>query len=221
MRTQPDPTPSAPAGPLRRAGRRGAHSVRRWLAIGGLAGLASCATAPPPGAATPALPGATARLLLRGAVPPDSRFALYTLGDAVLCQSPKLLAGGTPQKPADAATVPAGTLTTLDFVVLRGPKTVCVVRWSFTPGAGKTYLVQGQAQAGVCNARLMDASAADLPVPPADAVLRFTPGQPCTPLAQSPSPPRDGSLIQGGQHNGEAVLMPNATSRDLQGLIAP
>lgn len=221
MRTEPESTAAMFAGPPPRTGQRSRRGARPWLSIWALAGLASCATPLPPDASNPEQAGPTARLLLRGAVPADSRFAVYLLADAMQCKNPKLLAGGSTQKPPDAATVPAGRLTTLDFVVLRGPQTVCIVRWSFTPGAGKTYLVQGQALPGVCNARLLDASAPDLPVPPPDAVLRFAPGQPCTPLAQSPPVPRDAMLIRGGQHNGEAVLMPNATARDLQGLTAP
>ena len=189
--------------------------------------LAGCAAPPAPGpgsapaaAAAPAASGPSARLLLRGAVPADDRFAIFQLGDALACKDPRMLVAGTPQKTPDPATLAAGALTTLDFVILRGGKPGCFVRWSFTPQAGKTYLMQGLVVGGGCAARLFDASAPDRPLPLADAVLRNTGGQACLPLAQArANAAAGGSLIQGGQHNGEAVLNPRATAKDLEGLI--
>ena len=218
MPQPPDPTPAVPARPLRWAGRRGASRCG-W--VGALAGLAGCAGTPPPGAATADAPGPTARLLLRGAVPPDQRYAVLVMADALDCKGPKLLVGGTPQKAPDPAQLPAGALTTLDFVVLRAGQPGCLVRWSFTPAAGKTYLVQGMVVGAGCTARLFDASTPDKPTVPPDLRLRSVPGQACVPLALSRAASGEGSLIEGGQHNGEAVLMPNATARDLQWLIAP
>ena len=192
-----------------------------------LALLGGCAAPPAPGpgsapaaAAAPAASGPSARLLLRGAVPADDRFAIFQLGDALACKDPRMLVAGTPQKTPDPATLAAGALTTLDFVILRGGKPGCFVRWSFTPQAGKTYLMQGLVVGGGCAARLFDASAPDRPLPLADAVLRNTGGQACLPLAQArANAAAGGSLIQGGQHNGEAVLNPRATAKDLEGLI--
>jgi hypothetical protein len=174
--------------------------------------------APPPAAAS----GPTARLLLRGSVPAGDRFAVLKLADAEACKGPSLLIAGTPQKTPDPATLPAGVLTTLDFIILRAGKPSCGVRWSFTPVAGKTYLMQGLVVGSGCSARLFDASVPDRPVLPPDAALRSHPGQPCLPLEQARAATRAGhSLIQGGQHQGEAVLNPNATTQDLQWLITP
>ena len=119
------------------------------------------------------------------------------------------------------ATLAAGLLTTLDFVVLRSSKPLCVVRWSFTPEADKTYLVQGMVVGSGCTARLLDATVNDRPQPARGAVLRNGPGQTCLALDKSRPAGDNSSLIQGGQHNGEAVLQPNANTRDLQGLIRP
>ena len=204
-------------------------------------GLDGCASDPASGAAAsttarPAPPGSsgplgavaanaptgpTARLLLRGAAPGDDRYAVFELADSSQCKGPKMLASGSAKKGPDPAALAAGSLTTLDFVVLRADKPLCGVRWSFTPEAGKTYLVQGLVLGSGCTARLLDATRPEQPAPPADAVQRSGPGQACIPLAQARAAVGAVSLIQGGQHNGEAVLLPNATARDLQGLIRP
>jgi hypothetical protein len=133
-----------------------------------------------------------------------------------------LLIAGTPQKTPDPASVSAGRLATFDFVLIRGGKTSLCSRWSFTPEAGRTYLMHGVAVGGGCIARLLDTSVADRPMPPADAVLRSVGNQACLPLEQArANAAAAGSLIQGGQSGGEAVLNPRATAKDLEGLIRP
>lgn len=177
---------------------------------------------PPIASPAAAATGPSARLLLRGSVPAQDRFAILKLADPLACKGPSLLIAGSPQKAPEPATLPAGVLTTLDFVILRAGKPSCGVRWSFTPVAGKTYLMQGLVVGSGCSARLFDASVPDRPVLPADAALRSQPGQACLPLEQARAATRAGhSLIQGGQHEGEAVLNPRATTQDLQGLIKP
>ena len=192
-----------------------------------LGGCAATSGTPPAGHSPVASPaeaasGPTARLLLRGSVPAQDQFAVVKLADALACKGPAILIAGTPQKTPEPATLPAGVLTTLDFVVLRAGKPSCGVRWSFTPVAGKTYLMQGLVVGSGCSARLFDASVPDRPVLPPDAALRSHPGQACLPLEQARAATRAASsLIQGGQHGGEAVLNPRATAQDLQGLIKP
>lgn len=189
--------------------------------------LAACETGPRPAAGAVAAPaeapasGPRARLLLRGAVPADDQYAVVELTDAQNCKDPRMLSSGDARKAPLPATLAAGVLTTLDFVVLRAGKAHCVVRWSFTPEAAKTYLVQGLVVGSGCTARLLDATVSDKPQPAQGAVLRNGPGQTCLALDKSRPAGDSSSLIQGGQHNGEAVLQPNATSRDLQGLIRP
>ncbi|OGB04290.1 MAG: hypothetical protein A3E25_21330 [Burkholderiales bacterium RIFCSPHIGHO2_12_FULL_69_20] len=208
---------------------RGVAALRLACALAA-ALLAGCAANPytppaahPPGASpAAAASGPSARLLLRGSVPAQDRFAVLKLADALACKGPSLLIAGTPQKAPAPATLPAGVLTTLDFVILRAGKPSCRVRWSFTPVAGKTYLMQGLVVGSSCSARLLDVSAPERPVLPPDAALRSRPGQPCLPLAQARAATRAASsLIQGGQQGGEAVLNPRATTQDLQGLIKP
>ena len=213
-------------------------AVRLWaLLLCG--GLAACSTPPdagprvpanvPVNAATPVAapappaPGAgpRARLLLRGAVPGDDQFALVELADSAQCKNPRVLTTGSNNKPPAPTHLAAGQLTTLDFVVLRAGKISCGVRWSFTPDADKTYLAQGLVVGNGCTGRLMDVTDSDRPVPAKGAVLRTGPGQACLPLSQSRPAGEANALIQGGQQDGEAVLNPKATTRDLQGLIRP
>lgn len=194
----------------------------RAAALAGAALLAGCAAAPLPNLPAYAAPAAdqpAARLLMRAQVHPNDRFMLVVLDDNERCQGPRLLAGGAPGADAAPQRIAAGRLTTLDFVIARGGQTPCVVRWSFTPMAGRTYLAQGLVVGAGCTARLLDASQPDRPLQPPDLLLRSTPAQRCVPLALSA---RSGvSPIQGGQHDGEAVLNPNATAKDLEGLIRP
>lgn len=202
------------------------HRASRAASALALALLAACANGPQTpssGAAVGMAPatGPRARLLLRGAVPGDDQFALVALADAVHCKNPRLLSSGNGRKPPEPASLPAGVLSTVDFVVLRADKVSCGVRWSFTPEAGKTYLVQGVVVGSGCTGRLLDVTDSAKPQPAAGAVLRSGPGQACLALDQSRLAGDTPSLIQGGQHQGEAVLNPAATARDLQGLIRP
>ncbi len=198
-----------------------------WVAslMGALAAGCAAPAGPLPAAppSAPAVPPGTpsARLLLRGAVAPQDGYAIYMLADALACKRPALLVAGTPQKAPEPVSLAAGKLTTLDFTILRGGKPSCGVRWSFTPLAGKTYLMQGLAVGGGCSARLVDASAPDRPQLPADAALRSGSGQTCLPLDQARAATVGRSSIQGGQQRGEAVLNPRASAGDLQGLISP
>ena len=220
--------PIAAPALLRRAGRPrlawpAARSGRALAALCGL--LAGCVTPPQglprPGPAAADHTGPRARLLLRGAVPGDDKFALVALTDAVHCKNPRLLSSGNARQPPEPASLPAGVLSTVDFVVLRADKINCGVCWTFTPEAGKTYLVQGVVVGGGCTGRLLDVTDSAKPQPAAGAVLRSGPGQACLALDQSRPAGDTPSLIQGGQHLGEAVLNPAATARDLQGLIRP
>ena len=216
---------AAPSGPVKTRPTR--------LAVLQACLLAACAQAPAPmvgpnagssakPSAGPEAPGPRARVLLRGAVPGDDKFALIELADTAHCQGPRLLASGDARQTPAPASLAAGVQTTLDFVVLRGGKPQCGVRWTFTPEVGKTYLAQGLVVGSGCTARLLDASNADQPPQPASGVLlRTGPGQACLALDRSRPAGEGSSLIQGGQSQGEAVLMPNATARDLQGLIRP
>lgn len=194
-----------------------------------LALLAGCAT-PPSG--TPGSPitastlptnysvpkgSPTARLVMRGTVVAPDQFYVYALQDALGCKTPQRVGIGTAQKQPDAANLAAGVLTTLDFVIVKPTRQQCLVRWSFTPVAGRNYAMQGNVSPTGCVALLFDITEPDRVRPAEGAVRRNANGQACLPLDKSPAAPR--SMLDGGQSDGEAVLNPAATTTDLQGLM--
>lgn len=205
----------------------GSDVRRHWVTLAagaGLAALAGCAQTPDATVQALPQPDATlphARLLARASVPQDHRFVVVVQQDNATCTRPAWLTRGTAQQAAPAARLPVDQLITLDLAIVNtGTGKACINRWSFTPRAGRTYLVQGGIAGAQCPARLLDATTPDRAALPPDLVGRVLPGQNCVPLDKAPRPAAL-SLIQGGQHNGDAVLNPNANARDLEGLIRP
>lgn len=179
-------------------------------------GLRSRYVAPAPG--QPA-----ARLLFRAAVAPGQPAMLLRYRDALRCQQAEGLVGAHPVSGAPPVQIAAGELTLLDLMIFQaGRKSACVVRFSFTPEAGASYLVNAANAGAGCIAQLLDVSQPERPQPVPDAVYRARAGQPCLALADAPPMRGSAPSVQGGQDSaGEAVLDPRATARDLQGLIAP
>ncbi len=200
-------------------------------ACGVLLLLGGCATPAPGGAGGLKLPryvapsagSPSARLLVRGAVQPGDRYAVLRHQDAEACKSPQVVSESAPQQPTQQAAIAVDVLTTLEFVIVRPVGVNSCMNLSFTPEAGHTYLMQGTQIGSGCSVQLLDATQPDRPRPLPDAVLRTAAGQRCMPLAQAraKAPRPAGASITGGQVNGEAVLNPNADTRDLQWLIRP
>ena len=190
------------------------------LALAALS-LASCATQRPPVALRPYVAPAgapTARLLTRGAVTAGDVYGVFVHDDAANCTGPRLAGGvGIPTRAPKATEIEAGRISTLDFLVVRPDKSSCRVRWSFTPRAGKTYLVAGAMTATGCNARILDATDPDQMKGETSAQQRNVGGNACQPLAARPASAPAGGVAQ----TGEAVLRPGASTDDLQGLIGP
>ena len=207
-----------PRPPTSPAERRG---IVRWatLALGSVL-LCSCATptkksTPMPTYSAPA--GAqTARLLSRGKVNAGDAYGVVVYDDAANCSGPRIASAGNSARTPKATEIEAGRTTTLDFVVARPDKTSCRVRWSFTPTAGRTYLVAGTMTATGCSARVLDATDPDAMKAEGSAQRRNAGGNSCSALVAKPA--ANGALA-GSEQNGEAVLRPNATADDLQGLI--
>ncbi|MGZ8259064.1 MAG: hypothetical protein ACXWUL_00770 [Caldimonas sp.] len=210
--------PGSPRAKTNPAGWRGAAP---WPAAALAAALlTSCATpravAPLPPYVVPA--GApTARLLSRGAVTPGDRYGVFVLDDAEKCAGPRLAATGNATQAPKATQIVAGRTATVDFVVLRPDKTACRVRWSFTPIAGKTYVVAGALVGSGCNARVLDATDPDRVRAEATAQRRNLGTNACSPLAAAAAT----APLGGTEQTGEAVLRPGAGTDDLQGLIQP
>jgi hypothetical protein len=185
--------------------------------------LASCASAVP---TLPALPahvaptsGPTARLLVRAAVPAGDLYGVYLHDDALACTGPRRAGAGDAARQPAATSVAAGRLTTLDFMLLKPSRSWCLVRWSFTPEAGKTYLVTGLGNAAGCTARVLDATDPDAIQPVAQVVRRNSATRQCMGLDEARAAAANAPV--GGQAGGDAVLRPGATGDDLKGLLPP
>lgn len=180
--------------------------------------LGGCATPAPklPNYAAPA-GTPTAKLVMRGAVPSGDAFGVLVYDDAENCKGPRLAGAGNSVRNPTTVPLAAGALTTVDFMYVKANKESCLLRWSFTPVAGKSYLVNGAAYGAGCRAALLDATNPDSMAAPAGIVRRNDKGNACVPLAQARSTAT--TTAQGGQDQGAAVLRPRANADDLQGLI--
>jgi hypothetical protein len=185
-----------------------------------LALLAGCVSAVPtvPRHVAPTT-GPTARLLVRAVVPAGDLYGVYLHDDALACTGPRIAGAGSATRPPPATAVAAGQLTTLDFTLVKPDKKMCTVRWSFTPEAGKTYLVTGLGNAAGCSARVLDATDPDAIKPVAQAVRRNNATRLCMGLDEARAAAANAPV--GGQAGGDAVLRPGATGDDLKGLLPP
>ena len=187
-----------------------------WATLSGL--LGGCATPTPklPNYAAPA--GApTAKLVMRGAVSTGDAFGVLVYDDAENCKGPRLAGAGNSIRSPTTVPLAAGALTTVDFMLVKANKESCTLRWSFTPVAGKSYLVNGYAYGSGCRAALLDATNPDAMAAPAGSVRRNEKGNTCIPMAQARS--TAANVPQGGQDQGAAVLRPGANADDLRDLI--
>ena len=191
-----------------------AHRLALLAALSWL--LGGCAT-PAPKLQTYAAPvGApTAKLVMRGVVPVGDAFGVLVYDDAENCKGPRLAGAGNIARNPTTVPLAAGTLTTVDFMHVKANKESCTLRWSFTPVAGKSYLINGIGSATGCRASLLDASNPDAMVAAAGSVRRNEKGNVCIPMAQA----RAITTAKGGQDQGAAVLRPGANTDDLKDLI--
>jgi len=180
--------------------------------------LAGCAAPPKPlpHYVAPAS-GPTAKLVLRGTVSAGDGYGVYIYDDAEKCTGLRSMGTGSAERHPPTVTLPANRITTVEFFLVKPNKNFCGVQWTFTPLAGKTYLLSGNAVEQGCAARVLDMSDPDN-IKPELAALRRNPGtNHCLPLSQSraaSSTDADASMT-----GSEAVLRPSATADDLKGLI--
>lgn len=191
----------------------------RRLAIVAIAVLAGCSTPPKqpvPRYVAPSA-GPTARLVVRGNLPAEDRYGVFVLDQTETCGSPRLVGAGDATHHPDSTLLSTDRPQTVEFRFLRADKRTCVVRWTFSPVAGRSYLFTGVGTPGACRAGLLDLSDPDHPRPEATALRRNGPGQACVPLAQAKGYP--GGAPAGHDTSQDAVLREGAGADDLQGLI--
>ena len=162
--------------------------------------------------------GPTAKLLTRGSVRLGDVYGVIVFDDAERCGTPRLAGAGTSARPPKATQLEGDRLSTVEFVGVRGDKTSCRIRWSFTPASGKTYLVSGLMSEFGCSARVLDATDPDRIKPVASAQRRNVGSNACTALKL---PGAATAATEAEQASGEAVLRPGASADDLEGLIGP
>ena len=154
---------------------------------------------------------------MRGSVPQGDLYGVFLMDDSEKCAGSRLAGTGSTVRAPVTTTLAANQVATLDFTLLKPNKQICSVRWSFTPVAGRTYLISGAAVGTTaCAARVMDMTNPDAIKVEATA-LRRNPagGSSCVPLAQS----KAASVAGADQSAPEAVLRQGAGAEDLQGLI--
>src|SRR5690349_21960568 len=215
-------SPSAIGSACRRSARlrRGvAHAMTCAVALG----LAACAAPKRPPSPKYVAPtsGPTAKLVMRGTVPQGDLYGVFVYDDSEKCAGSRLVGVGNTARPPVTTALAAGTMTTVEFYLLKPNKQFCNVRWSFTPVAGKTYLLSGRAlnTAGyACLAQVMDMSDPESLKPEPTALRRNPSGSACLPLAQSKAA-TSANATEAGQSTPDAVLRQGAGADDLNGLI--
>jgi hypothetical protein len=190
--------------------------------LGGCAAPPTTAPAAPP--SIPSLPaysapaaGPTARLVMRGTLSAGRAYGVTVYDDAERCTGLRTIGTGSAGKHPDSTLLEAGRPTTLEFVLVKPGQGACPVRWTFTPQAGRTYLLSGSETAQGCAAGVLDMTDPERIRPEPGARRRNPQGSTarCVPLAQSPL----AQVAQAGAGGDDAVLRPNATADDLKGLI--
>jgi hypothetical protein len=199
----------------------------RWSAMAAVALLAACAT-PPQSQQSPinkyVSPAGVpvAKLAMRASLSGGvDLYGVYVLSDGENCKQPQIAgAGRTVSNAPPSVNLEAGKWTTLEFITFHPSKMYCVVRWSFQPTAGRTYVVAGNGVGTACSARVLDATNPDSIKPEATAVRRNIPGNACVSLTVAQAA-RNGKTDsgQGGAGKDEAALRPGASADDLKGLI--
>lgn len=209
---------------LRGAGAASRPGWARCSVACGVALLASCATQPPAEkidryVAPMGVP--TAKLAMRAQMTDVDLYGVYVFGDGDNCKHPQIAGAGRRAGNAPASVeLTAGSWTTLEFITFHPSKQYCVVRWSFQPAVGRTYLIAGQGAGTTCSARVLDATNPDSIKPESTAVRRNAPGNACVPLAVAQAGRRANESKQGRGGKDEAMLpRPGASADDLKGLI--
>lgn len=201
----------------------GRLAAGRWalVALGLPLALAACVVPPKPAPLAKYVApttGPTAKLVMRGSVPAGDLYGVSVFDDSEHCTGSRIVgAGGNARSPA-STTLAANRVTTLEFLLIKPNKQYCSVRWTFTPLAGKTYLLRGAALPTTCGAAVLDMTNPEDIKPEQTALRRNPTGFACLPISQSKAASLGGS--DKGSNGNDAVLRPGAGADDLQGLIA-
>lgn len=129
----------------------------------------------------------TARLLMRGALEPGDRYGVFLIDSADDCKGMHIAATGSAGVDPTAIKISAQGMRTVDVFMTKANKTSCRVRWSFSPVAGRSYLVSTQSTPTGCVAMIYDATDVDAMKPEPSLLRRNVGSNVCVPLANSKS----------------------------------
>ena len=128
--------------------------------------------------------GARAQLVMRGDVQSGEGYGVYLFDDAVQCAGLRQVGLGASNRNPDTTAIATG-LQTAEVFVVKANRSVCRVRWSFEPAAGRKYLVTAATTPGGCRAQIMDATDPHQIVLEPTSRRRDVAGRMCVPLAQT------------------------------------
>jgi hypothetical protein len=144
--------------------------------------LGACATPVPKYVAAGS--GPRAQLVMRGNVLPGEAYGVYLFQDALHCTGLRQVGIGVTNRDPETTAITPG-LSTGEVLLTKPNKTVCRVRWSFEPVAGRKYLVSTTSTPTGCTARVLDATDPHRIVAEGSLRRRDVGGKMCVPLAQT------------------------------------
>ena len=162
--------------------RRWTSHGRTLFAVGAAALLGGCTHAPTAKYVAPA--GARAQLVMRGDVQSGEAYGVYLFDDAAQCAGVRQVGIGATNRNPETTAIATG-LQTAEVFVVKANRSVCRVRWSFEPAAGRKYVVTAATTPGGCRAQILDATDPHRIVLEPTSRRRDVAGRLCVPLAQT------------------------------------
>jgi hypothetical protein len=127
------------------------HSYHLLAALAAL--LAGCAH--PLQKYVPHAVGPRAELVMRGQVLPGEAYGVYLFKDALNCTGLQQVGIGVPRRDPETTSIAPG-LNTAEVLLTKPNKSVCRVRFSFEPIAGRKYLISTSSTPTGCAAKILD-----------------------------------------------------------------
>ena len=128
--------------------------------------------------------GPRAELVMRGHVLPGEAYGVYVFKDALNCTGPQRVGIGVASRDPETTSIDAG-LSTAEVFLTKADKSICRVRWSFEPVAGRKYLISTLSTPTGCTARILDATDPRKMVREQSLRRRDVGGRLCVPLSQT------------------------------------
>ena len=152
------------------------------LSVGAAALMAGCAHPLPK--YIPASSGPHAQLVMRGSVQPGEAYGVYLFQDPLTCTGMQQVGIGVASRDPETPTIGTG-LNTAEVFLTKPNRSICRVRWSFEPVAGRKYLVSASSTPTGCRASIFDVTDPRKIVPEPTSRRRDLGNRLCVPMAQT------------------------------------